>query len=169
MNLIMNPTTCSMCTNKKCVSSLGLAVLTIFERKRLRKATPTRHIKVAENLLKSLGNRRKLRELAAKIEEALRELDRASEEYESFLELEALQEHLTLAENAVERANLCLESIQLSINERESELPSEAGSEYAPSLQFESASGHGTPSRASENERRARVMDLQVEQAKREP
>ena len=32
----------------------------------------------------------------------------------------------------------------------------------------DSASGHGAPSRASESERRARVMDLQVEQAKRE-
>ena len=48
------------------------------------------------------------------------------------------------------------------------ELPSEAGSEYAPSLRFESASGHGSPSRANESERRARVVDLQIEQAKRE-
>ena len=63
---------------------------------------------------------------------------------------------------------MCLESIEISINERESELPSEAGSEYVPSLRFESASGHGAPSRASESERCARVMDLQVEQAKRE-
>ena len=110
-----------------------------------RKATLTRHINVAENLLKSRGSRRKLRELAAKIEEALKELERASEEYESFLELEGLQEHLTLTENAVERANLCLESIDISINERESELPSEAGSEYAPSLRFQSASSHGHP------------------------
>ena len=133
-----------------------------------RKATLTRHINVAENLLKSRGSRRKLRELAAKIEEALKELERASEEYESFLELDGLQEHLALTENAVERANLCLESIEISINERESELASEAGSEYAPSLRFESASDHGAPSRASESERRARVMDLQVEQAKRE-
>jgi len=60
------------------------------------KATLTRHINVAENLLKSHGSRRKLRELAAKIEKALKELERASEEYESFLELEGLQEHLTL-------------------------------------------------------------------------
>ena len=37
-----------------------------------------------------------------------------------------------------------------------------------PSHRFESASGHGAPSRASESERRARVMDLQVEQARRE-
>jgi len=63
---------------------------------------------------------------------------------------------------------LCLESIEISINERESELTSEAGSEYAPSLRFESASAHGAPLRASESERRARLMDLQVEQAKRE-
>ena len=176
MNLVMRPTTCSMLTNKKCVSSLGPAVLTtgIFERKKTksklsrRKATLTRHINVAENLLKSRGSRRKQRGLAAKIEEALKELEQASEEYESFLELEGLQEHLMLTENAVQRANLCLESIEISINERESELPSEAGSEYVPSLRFESASGHGAPSRASESERRARVMDLQVEQAKRE-
>ena len=127
-----------------------------------RKATLTRHINVAENLLKSCGSRRKLRELAAKIEEALKELEQASEEYKSFLELEGLQEHLMLMENTVERA------IEISINERESELPSGAGSEYAPSLRFESASGHGAPSRASKSERRARVMDLQVEQAKRE-
>ena len=70
-----------------------------------RKATLTRHINVAENLLKSRGSRRKLREQTAKIEEALKELERASEEYESFWELEVLQEHLTLRENAVERAN----------------------------------------------------------------
>ena len=88
--------------------------------------------------------------------------------YESFLELEGLPEQLTLTENAAERANLSLESNEISINERESELPSEVGSEYAPSLWFESASGPGAPSRASESERSARVMDLQVEQAKRE-
>ena len=77
-----------------------------------------------------------------------------------------MQEHLTLTENAIERANLCLENTEISINERESEPPSEARSEYAPSLRFESASGYGLLSRASESERRARVMDLQVEQAK---
>ena len=70
-----------------------------------------------------------------KIEEALKELGRASEEYESFLELEELQEHLTLTENVIKRANLCLESIGISINERESNLPSKANG-YAPSLRF---------------------------------
>ena len=57
----------------------------------------TRHT-VAENLLKSRGSRRTLCacELAAKIEKGLKELERASEEYESFLELERLHEHLTL-------------------------------------------------------------------------
>ena len=45
----------------------------------------------------------KLRELAAKIEEALKELEPASEEYESFLELEGLQEYLTLTENAAQK------------------------------------------------------------------
>ena len=132
-----------------------------------RKATLTRHINVAENLLNLRGSRRKLRELAAKIEGALKELERTSEEYESFLEFEGSQEHLTLTENPIERANLCLENIEIWINERKSEPPSEARSEYAPSLRFESASGHGLLSRASESERRARVMDLQVEQAKR--
>ena len=63
---------------------------------------------------------------------------------------------------------MSLESNEISINERESELPSEVGSEYAPSLRFESASGPSAPSRASESERSARVMDLQVEQANRE-
>ena len=87
-----------------------------------QKATLTRHINVAENLLKSRGSRRKLRELAAKIEEALKEHERASEEYELVLELEGMQEHLTLTENAIERANLCLESIEISITERESDL-----------------------------------------------
>ena len=118
--------------------------------------------------MKSRGSRRKLRELAGKIEEALRELERVSEEYESFLELEGLQKHLELTEKATERANLCLENIEISLNERENEPPSEAGSEYAPSLQFESVSGQSPPSRASESERRARVMDLQIEQAKKE-
>ena len=55
-----------------------------------------RHINVAESLLKSHGSRRKLRKLAGKIQWALTELERASEEYESFLELEGLQEHLEL-------------------------------------------------------------------------
>ena len=128
----------------------------------------TRHINVAESLLKSHGSRRKLRELAGKIEGALTELERASEEYKSFLELEGSQEHLELTEKAIERANLCLENIEISINEMESEPPSEASIIYAPSLQFKSTSGDSSPLRASENELRARVMDLQVEQAKRE-
>ena len=79
-----------------------------------------------------------------------------------------MQEHLTLIENAIDRANLCLENTEISITERESEPSSEARSEYAPSLRLESATGHSLLSRASESERRARVMDLQVEQAKRE-
>ena len=56
-----------------------------------RKATLTRHINVAENLLNLRGSRRKLRELAAKIEGALKEIERTSEKYESFLEFEGLQ------------------------------------------------------------------------------
>jgi len=81
------------------------------------------------------------------LKKRLRELERASEEYESFLELDGLQEHLTLTENAVERANVCLESIEIPINERESELASEAGSEYAPSLRLFrfSVYSHQTP------------------------
>lgn len=55
-------------------------------------------------------------ELATKTEEVLKELERASKEYKSCLELEGLQEHLMLTENAIERANLCLESIEISIN-----------------------------------------------------
>ena len=95
-----------MWTNKKCVSSLGLANFRKEKAKSKlsrRKATLTRHINVAENILKSSGSRRKLRELAAKIEEALKELEPASEEYESFLELEGLQEYLTLTENAAQK------------------------------------------------------------------
>ena len=118
--------------------------------------------------MKSHGSRRKLRELAGKIEGALTKLERASEEYESFLELEGLQEHLELTEKAIERANLCLENIEISINKRESEPPSEAGIIYAPSLQFKSTSGDSSLSRTSENERCAQVTDLQVEQAQRE-
>ena len=79
-----------------------------------------------------------------------------------------MKEHPELTEKATERANLCLENIEISLNERENEPPSEAGSEYAPLLQFESVSGQSPPSRASESERRARVMDLQIEQAKKE-
>jgi len=71
------------------------------------------------------GSRRKLRELAGKIEEALKKLERSSEEDEFILELEGLQEHLKLTKNAIERVNLCLESIEISINEREKEPPSE--------------------------------------------
>ena len=59
-----------------------------------RKATVTRHINVAENLLKNRGSRRKLRELCDKIDEALKELESASEDYESLLEPEELQGHL---------------------------------------------------------------------------
>ena len=133
-----------------------------------QKATLTRHINIAESLLKSHGSRRKLRELAGKIEEALRELERVSEEYESFLELKGLQEHLELTKKATERGNLCLEKIEISLNKRENELPSEAGSEYVLLLQFQAASGQSSPSRASESKRCARVMDLQIEQAKKE-
>ena len=75
--------------------------------------------------MKSRGSRRKLREQAEKIEEALKELERTSEEYKSFLELEGLEEHLTLTENAVKGANLCIESTEISLNERQSELPSQ--------------------------------------------
>ena len=117
---------------------------------------------------KSCGSQRNPREQAAKIEGALKELERTSEEYESFLELEGLQENLTLTENAIERANFCLENTEISINERKSEPPSEPRSEYAPSLRFESASGHASLSHASQSEWCAHVMDLQVEQAKRE-
>ena len=133
-----------------------------------QKATLMRHTNVAVSLLKSHGSQRKLCELAGKIKEALREFERVSNEYELFLELERLQEHLELTEKATERANLCLENIEISLNERENEPPSEAGSEYAPSLQFEVASSQSSPSRASESERRAGVMDLQIEQAKKE-
>ena len=63
---------------------------------------------------------------------------------------------------------MCLENNEISINQRESEPSSEARSEHAPSLRFESVSSHATLSHASQSERRARVMDLQVEQAKRE-
>ena len=117
--------------------------------------------------MKSQGSRRKLRELAGKIEGALTELERAREEYESFLELEGLKERLELTEKASGRANLCLENIKISINESESEPPAEDGIIYAPSLQFKSTSGDSSPLRASENEKRALVMDLQVEQTKR--
>ena len=133
-----------------------------------RKATVTRHINVAENLLKNRGSRRKLCELCDKIDKALKELESASEDYESLLEPEELQGHLDGIEGAIGRANVCLENIEISLSERENEPPSEIGSEYAPSLQFESASGHSSTSRASENGRLARVMDLQIEQAKKE-
>ena len=165
-----------MLMKRECVSPLGPAVLTtgIPKRKRLRASYLAGKLRLrdiltfVESLLKSHGSRRKLRELAGKIEGALTEPERASEEYESFFELEGLQEHLELTEKAIEIANLCLENIEILINERESEPSSEAGIIYAPSLQFKSTSGDSSPSRASENERRVRVMDIQVEQAKRE-
>ena len=47
----------------------------------------TRHINIAENLLKLRGRRRKLRERAVKIEETLKELRQASEEYNHFWNL----------------------------------------------------------------------------------
>ena len=51
------------------------------------KATLTRHVNVAENLLKSRGSRRKLRELTEKIEEALKELERAAKNTNHFWNL----------------------------------------------------------------------------------
>ena len=78
-----------------------------------------------------------------------------------------MQGHLNTMEDAIGRANVCLENIEISLRERENEPPSEIGSEYAPSLQFESASGHSSTSCASENGRLARMMDLQIEQAKK--
>ena len=151
-------------------SPLGRTVLLttgIPAGKRLR-ATLTRRLNIAESLLKLRGNRRKLRELTSKIEDALRELEQASEEYETFLELEGLQEHLKRTEYAAERANSCLENIEIALSERENEPPSEAGSEYGPTIPFEMASGHSSSLRTSEVERRARVISLKVEQVKRE-
>ena len=77
-----------------------------------RKATLTRHMNVAKSLLKSHGSRSKLRELAGKIGEALRELERVGEEYESFLEIEGLQEHLELTEKATERGNYAWKTLK---------------------------------------------------------
>ena len=55
-----------------------------------RKATLTRHIKVAENLLKRVEAEGNYASKPPKIEDGLKTLERASEEYESFLELEGL-------------------------------------------------------------------------------
>ena len=78
-----------------------------------------------------------------------------------------MQEHLTLTENAAERANLCLEIIEISTKKRL--VVQRLVVNMCPRTDLsQSASGHGAPSRASESERRARVMDLQVEQARRE-
>ena len=86
------------------------------------KATLTSHINITENLLKLHGGRWKLCELAKKNEEVLKELERASEEYKSCLELEGLQEHLMLTENAIERANLSRKHWNFD-KQRESKLP----------------------------------------------
>ena len=133
-----------------------------------RKATLTRHLNVAESLLKSRGSRRKLRELTSKIEDALRELEQASEEYQTFLELEGLLEHLKDTEHATERVTSYLENIEIALSKRENEPLSEAGSEYGPTIPFEMASGHSSSSRTSEVKRHVQVVSLKVEQAKRE-
>ena len=102
MSLIMNPTTCKNVDDQEMHVVVGPSRSDNFLKEKAksklsrRKATLTRHINVAENLLKSRKSRRNLRGQAETIEEAIKELERASEEYESFLELEGLQEHLTL-------------------------------------------------------------------------
>ena len=72
-----------MSTNKKCVSLLGPAVLTtgIFKTKGLRASYLAERLR-CENLPNLRGGRRNLREQAEKIEGALKELERTSEEYE---------------------------------------------------------------------------------------
>ena len=98
----MNPTTCKNVDDQEMHVVVGPSRSDNFLKEKAksklsrRKATLTRHINVAENLLKSRGSRRNLRGQAETIEEAIKELERASEEYESCLELEGLQEHLTL-------------------------------------------------------------------------
>ena len=112
-----------------------------------RKASVTKHINVVENLLKSHGSRRKLCELAEKI-------------FKDYIIISNKQ--------VIEGVNRCIENIAISINERVNKPPSDAGSDYTSSLPFESTSGQSKLLGMSESERRARVMDLQVEKAKRE-
>lgn len=46
------------------------------------------------------------------MEEAFKELEQVNEECESFLELKRRQQNLSLTGYAIERVNLCLESIE---------------------------------------------------------
>jgi len=115
-----------------------------------RKAALTRHLNIAESLLKSWGSRRKLHELTGKIEEALTELEQAGEHYEAFLDGEGLQEHLDYIELASERANCCIENIEIALNERENN-PSGVGSVYAPTIHFEMSSSHSSSSQGKED------------------
>ena len=134
-----------------------------------RKAVVTRHLNVADSLLASRGSRKKLRELADKLEIALQELERASENYCSFLEGEQLQNDLQLIENVNERVNECIQRIELQLSERENGPPSDTGSDaYFSASMVSSHVRSDASTRVSETEKRARVAELEVEQAKRE-
>ena len=52
----------------------------------------------------------------------LKKLEQASAEYDSFLEFRGLKKQLKLTEKAIERANVCLENIEIMINKRVKEL-----------------------------------------------
>ena len=58
-------------------------------------------------------------------------------------------------------------NIEIALNEKENDL-SDVGSEYAPTIPFETSSDHSLSSHVSEIERRAWVVRLKVEEAKKE-
>ena len=57
-----------------------------------------------------------------KIEAMLKDLEQASAEQKSFLELKGLQRYLKLTEKAIEMANVWLKNIEIMINKRDEKL-----------------------------------------------
>ena len=57
-----------------------------------------------------------------KIEAMLKDLEQASAEQTSFLELKGLQRHLKLTEKAIEMANVWLKNIEIMINKSDEKL-----------------------------------------------
>ena len=80
------------------------------------------HININLYLQKWHGSGENCLSLMEKIEAMLKDLEQASAEQKSFLELKGLQRHLKLTEKAIEMANVWLKNIEIMINKRDEEL-----------------------------------------------
>ena len=80
------------------------------------------HININLYLQKWHGSGENCLSLMEKIEAMLKDLEQASAEQKSFLELKGLQRYLKLTEKAIEMANVWLKNIEIMINKRDEKL-----------------------------------------------